>query len=156
MWIRRSDIIKTDVTILSNSINKDLVNNYLDYTIIDNNFNKERLVELKKVIFFNILNNLDEEEVKDLFRFLKSNDVSFINITNNSELAMFTSYLIVYDNNNILIEGNTIDVLQNEKSLKKAGISLPFMVELSLLLKDYGLIDKVFLSKESLVNYLWK
>lgn len=69
---------------------------------------------------------------------------------------MFTSYLIVYDNNNVLIEGSTIDVLQKEKLFKKAGISLPFMVELSLLLKDYGLINKIYLDKESLVNDLWK
>ena len=54
------------------------------------------------------------------------------------------------------MEGNTIEVFQNEQTLKRIGITLPFMVELSLLLKDYNLVDKIYLDKESLVQYLWK
>ena len=54
------------------------------------------------------------------------------------------------------MEGNTIEVFQNEQALKRIGITLPFMVELSLLLKDYNLVDKIYLDKESLVQYLWK
>ncbi len=113
-------------------------------------------MEYKKIIFFNILNNIDEKEVKELFQYLKDNNIVFINITNNVELALLTSYLIIYDNSKIITEGNTLDVLQEEKLLKRFGLSLPFMVELSLLLKDYNLVDKIYLDKESLVDYLWK
>lgn len=60
------------------------------------------------------------------------------------------------DNDKVLMEGNTIEVFQNEQALKRIGITLPFMVELSLLLKDYNLVDKIYLDKESLVQYLWK
>ena len=61
-----------------------------------------------------------------------------------------------YDKDQIIVEGKTLDVLKEEKLLKRLGLSLPFMVELSLLLQDYGLIDHIYLNKESLVNYLWK
>lgn len=60
------------------------------------------------------------------------------------------------DNDKVLMKGNTIEVFQNEQALKRIGITLPFMVELSLLLKDYNLVDKIYLDKESLVQYLWK
>ena len=62
-------IIKTDVTILSTSISKDLLNNYLDYQVIEDNFHKNDLLKYKKVIFFNILNNLDEDEIKQIFSY---------------------------------------------------------------------------------------
>ena len=113
-------------------------------------------MEYEKIIFFNILNNIDEKEVKELFQYLKDNNIVFINITNNVELSLLTSYLIIYDNNKIITEGNTLDVLREEKLLKRFGLPLPFMVELSLLLKDYNLVDKIYLDKESLVDYLWK
>ena len=81
-------IIKTDVTILSTSISKDLLNNYLDYQVIEDNFHKNDLLKYKKVIFFNILNNLDEDEIKQIFSYLKENNILFVNITNNVELTL--------------------------------------------------------------------
>ena len=78
-----------------------------------------------------------------------------INFTNDLEEALFTSYLVVYDKENILVGGNTIEVLKCEKLLKRVGLQLPFIVELSLLLKDYGLLDEIYLDKERLKDKLW-
>lgn len=146
----------TNVTIVSTNLNKNLLYKYKDYHVIDNNFTYEELLTKKKIIFFNILNNLEENELKKLYNFLKNNNILFINVTNNMELCLFTDYLIVYDEDKVLIEGDTLDVLKSEKLLKRLGLQLPFMVELSLLLKDYGLVDKIYLDKESLTDKLWK
>lgn len=146
----------TNVTIISTNLNKNLLNKYKDYFIIENNFTYEELLSKKKVIFFNVLNNLSKEEIKKLFEYLKNNNILFINATNETELVIYTDYLIVYDKENILVEGNTIEVLKNEKLLKRLGFQLPFMIELSILLKDYELIDEIYLDKESLVDKLWK
>lgn len=146
----------TNVTIVSTNLNKKLLKKYIDYALIEGNFTYEELLNKKKVIFFNVLNNLDDASLKKLFNYLKTNNILFIIATNDMELCLYTDYLIVYDKENILIEGPTIEVLKNEKLLKRLGLGPPFMIDLSLLLKDYGLVDKIYLDKESLVNILWK
>ena len=149
------DII-TNVTIISTNLNKELLNNYKDYYVIENNFTYEKILKEKKVIFFNILNNLSKDELEKLFKFLKDNNILFINFTNDIELSLYTDYLIIYDKDKILMEGKTLDILKNEKLIKRLGLNLPFIVELSLLLKDYGLVNDIYLDKESLVDKLWK
>jgi len=146
----------TNVTIVSTNLNRNLLDNYIDYKVIDNNFTYSELLDYKKVLFYNILDNLSEKEIKKLFSYLNEKNILFINVTNDLELSLYTDYLIVYDKESVLIEGSTIEVLKNEKLLKRVGLQLPFMIELSLLLKDYDLVDKIYLDKESLVDKLWK
>ena len=146
----------TNVTIISTNINKGILNNYKNYHIIDSSFNYEELLQYKNVIFFNVLSNLESENIKKLYEYLRFNNINFINLTNNVEEVMYTDYLVVYDKEKVLIEGNTIEVLKNEKLLRRLGIKIPFIIDLSLLLKDYNLINKIYLDKESLVGDLWK
>ncbi len=147
--------MKTSVTILSTNLNKNILKNYPHYYIIDGNFLMEDLLKYSQVIFWHSLNNKGEEEIKKIYQFLNNNQIDFINVTNNSEEALLTNYLIIYDRDKILIEGNTLEVLKEEKLLKRLGISLPFMVELSLLLKDYDLIKDIYLDYEKLEGALW-
>ena len=147
---------ETSVTIVSTNLSKELLGNYKEYVVIDNDFSYNEIKKYKKVLFFNILNNLSSSELEKLFGYLKDSNIKFINITNNMELCLYTSYLIIYNEKDILIEGTTMEVLKEDKLLKRIGLKLPFMVELSLLLKDYGLIKDIYLDKESLVNILWK
>ncbi len=145
-----------DITIVSTNLNQNILNNYQDYTVIDSNFTMKEILQAKKLIFYNILSNLEEEKVKEIFQELNSAHIPFINVTNNIEEVMLTSYLIIYDNEKVLIEGPTILVLEQEKLLKRIGLTLPFYVHLSLLLKDYGLVDKIYLNKKELKDALWK
>jgi len=146
----------TNVTIISTNLSKDILKKYKDYQIIDSSFNYEDLLKFKKVIFFNILNNLNKNEIEELFRYLKSNNVNFINVTNNIEEVLCTENLIVYVNDKIIAEGNTLELLKEEKLFKRLGFNLPFIINLSTLLKDYNLVNNIYLDKESLVNDLWK
>ena len=145
----------TNVTIISTNLNRNILNNYKDYEIIDNNFTYEELLNKKKVIFFNVLSKMGDLEIKKLYSYLKENNVFFINVTNNTEEVLYTDNLIIYDKENILAEGNAIELINNEKLMKRLGFKLPFIVELSILLKDYNLINKIYLDKESLVDDLW-
>jgi hypothetical protein len=147
--------IETSITIISTNLNKHILDKYKDYHVIDDNFTYQELLTYKKVIFFNVLNNLDKVELDKLFNYLKEKDIKYINIANNLELCLYTNYLIVMDEKNILIEGSTIEVLKNDKLLKRLGFELPFMVELSLLLRDYNLVDKVYLDYKELEGALW-
>ena len=146
----------TNVTIISTNLNKNILNNYKDYKIIDKSFSYEELLNYQKVIFFNVLSNLKDEEIKKLFSYLKDNNIKFINVTNNIEEVLFTNDLIIYDDIRIIAEGNTLELLKNEKLFKRLGFKLPFIIELSLLLKDYNLVNKIYIDKESLVGDLWK
>ena len=149
------DII-TDVTLVSTNINRDLLKKYQDYYVIDRSFKVEDLLNKQKIIFFNVFNELEENKIKEIYKLLIDHKILFINYTNNMEEALLTKYLIIYDKENILIEGPTMEVLKNEKLLKRIGLSLPFMVELSLLLKDYNLVDKIYLDNKTLKGILWK
>ena len=72
------------------------------------------------------------------------------------EDVLYTDYILcLYDGINA-IDGKTLDVLKNEKILKRLGFTLPFMVDLSIQLELYGLITKTYLNKEELVKNLWK
>ncbi len=146
----------TDTAIISTNLSKQILNNYSDYHLINSSFKIEELLNYKKIIFFNVFNDLEENKIQEIYKLLKENNILYINVTNNIEEVLYTNYLIVYDKEKILIEGSTIEVLKNEKLLKRVGLSLPFIVELSFLLKDYNLIDKIYLDKESLVGELWK
>ena len=148
--------METDVTIISVNISKNILNNYQDYQVIENNFVVSNLLKYPKLIFFNALNKLENEEIKELYNILKSNNIKYINVTNNIEEVLLTSNLIVYMDDKEVVSGDTLEVLKNEKLLKRIGLSLPFMVELSMYLQDYNLVDKIYLDKDELEGVLWK
>ena len=147
---------ETNVTIISTDLNRSIADNYKGFSIIDDNFTYQELLTKKRVIFFNILNDLKKEELDKLFNYLNDNNIEFIVFTNNLELALYTKYLVVYDKTKILAEGLTLDLLKNDKLLKRLGFELPFYVDLSILLSDYGLLDKIILDKKELKEELWK
>ncbi len=149
-------MIETDVTIISTNLNRGLLTNYKDYKVVDNDFKISDLLKEKKVLFFNILNNIDAKRLAEIFNILRDNNISFIVFANNLEISLYTKYLVIYDSSNILAEGLTKDILMNEKLLKRLGFKLPFMFELSLLLKDYGILSEIILDKESMKKALWK
>lgn len=91
-----------------------------------------------------------------LLNYLNSKNIMLINVTTNMEDLLYTDYtLCLYDGINA-IDGKTLDVLKNEKILKRLGFSLPFMVDLSIQLELYGLIKKQYLNIEAMVKNLWK
>lgn len=91
-----------------------------------------------------------------LLNYLNSKNIYLINVTTNMEDVLYTDYtLCLFDGINA-IDGRTLDVLKNEKILKRLGFSLPFLLDLSIQLELYGLINKTYLNKEALVKNLWK
>lgn len=148
--------MKTDVTVLSNNISNKLLLNYKGYYVIKRNFSYDELVLKKKVVFFNILDNINYLDVSKLFDFLRKKNVNFINITNNSELALLTKYTTIYKDDKIVLEGETLKVMENDSIFRKLGLKIPFMINLSILLKDYGVINEIETDMDSLRDKLWK
>jgi hypothetical protein len=69
---------------------------------------------------------------------------------------MFGDKLIVIYNDKLLYYDEVLNVLSNEKIMKRIGLGLPFIVELNKYLMDYGLIDNYYLSNKKLVGALWE
>ncbi len=146
--------------IISNNINKELLDKFTDYTIIDN-MTYSLLVEKiynfpsKTIIFNNTLYCYSDEEKKEIFSLLQKRNVNYINITSNIEDVIYSDYLLVYYNNQLIMEGKTLNVLQQEKLLKKLGFNLPFTLNLAIQLKYYNVLDELYVDNRKLVDRLW-
>ncbi len=111
---------------------------------------------INKIVISELLSFIDLNVRIALIKNLKNNNVRFINITGEMEDAMLTDYLVILYDGKVALEGNTLDVLKEERLLSRMGFNMPFIVDISTQLKYYGLVDKVYLNKEELVNILWK
>lgn len=108
------------------------------------------------IVFDDILTFLNHNQKMLVLKYIKDNNITFINFTSDIDEVLFTKYLIVLSKEGVIIEGNTKSVLKEERILKHNGFNLPFVVDLSYQLKDYGLIDQEYYSVEKLVSDLWK
>ena len=86
----------------------------------------------------------------------KINKITIINITHDIEEVLYGDTLVLMDKGNIVLNGPKEYVLAEEKVFNKLGIKLPFVVELSIKLQYYGLIDHLVLDMKELVNIIWK
>ena len=146
---------ETNVTIISTDLDYNLVNNFLDYYVIDKPFKIEEIKKHDKILFFNSLHYIDNKSLDIIIKYLKETNKKFIIVTNNMEEVLLADYLIVVDNEKILIEGKTLAVLSESKLLKRLGFNLPFTVQISQLLNDYDILDGIYTSNEELVEKIW-
>ncbi|MBR5662078.1 MAG: hypothetical protein IKX00_00325 [Bacilli bacterium] len=109
-----------------------------------------------RIVFDDVLTFLNDKQKYLILKYIKDNNIIFYNFTSDIEEVLFTKYLIALSASGVIVEGSTKSVLKEEKILKHNGFSLPFVVELSTHLKDYGILDKEYYSLEKLVNELWK
>ena len=94
-----------------------------------------------------ILSKLKELQLKE--------NVTIILSTNNLEDIVDSDYTYVLDDGEIVIEGKTLSVLQEDILLKKLGIELPFSINLSLMLKFYEIYDNIETDYNEVINKLW-
>ncbi len=106
-------------------------------------------------VFLNVLTYLEPSFKKNIINYLKLHHKRIINYTQNMEETLLLDYIIVVHNDLVIMEGAKKSVLLEEKIFKKLGLNLPFIVELSIGLKYYGLISKIYFDNESLVQALW-
>ena len=140
---------------LENYLNKP----YLDLPFEDQIFIKiiSMIVNYKgNVVFDDVLTFLNETKKYSVLKYLKDNDIIYFNFTSDMEEVLFTKYLIVLSKDGVIIEGSTKSVLKEEKIIKHNGFNLPFVVDLSRQLVDYGILEKEYYSLEKLVSDLWK
>ncbi|MEG1150211.1 MAG: hypothetical protein RSE17_02855 [Bacilli bacterium] len=152
----------TNYSIISNNINKTLLDKVSEYIIVDGFIKYDELVSKisyfknKTIVFNDVLRSFSNEEKESIIDLLMVRKINFINITSNMEELLLSDYIIVFNNDELVLEGKVKDVLKEEKILKRIGFSLPFIVDLSTQLKLYGVISEVSYNERELVSELWK
>lgn len=147
--------------ILSNNINQELLKKFLEYPIIDDSLSFN---DLKQKVEFNtskmvVLNDtfykLNSKEISIIIDLFKKQQMNFIYITCDIEKSILSDKIIVFDNNEIVLNGLKEDVLKEEKILKRLGFGLPFVVDLSLQLNYYDILNKIYFDMSLLIGELW-
>lgn len=106
-------------------------------------------------IFYN-MNIEDQKVVLTKLKELNKDGLTIINITSKLDTIYDSSKVYVLNNFQIVSEGSVLEILENDTYLNKIGLSIPFIIDLSLKLKFYGLIDKIYFDLVNLEDELWK
>ena len=76
--------------------------------------------------------------------------------TNNLCDTLNTDYLYILNEGEVYLEGEPLEILEKDNILNKIGLDIPFMIDLSVKLRDYDLIENIELDKNRMVDILWK
>jgi ABC-type cobalamin/Fe3+-siderophores transport system ATPase subunit len=108
------------------------------------------------VVFDDILSYLNNDLKIKIVKYLKKNKVTLISFTSEIEEVLLGENLIVLEDSQIILSGKVEEILNNEKKLKDLGIYLPFIIDLSIQLGLYKLINKIYFDNKKLIGDLWK
>lgn len=119
------------------------------------------VVHNPKVLFLDDASNMMSKEERkhflEILHFFNSEfGTTIIMATTKLDETLDTDYLYLFDNGSLVLSGMPLDVLKEDNVINKLGLSMPFMLDLSIKLKDYELIDELSLDMEGLVDILWK
>lgn len=165
-----SNSVEDELKYLSlNSVQQQFISNFFDENKLssspnDLSFKEKKILILcsllcknPQIVFIdNLFSFLDDDTIKKFDTYFKKNKITVVLVSTNIEEALKYKYMIVMNDGMVAIEGQTEQVLKEEKILKRLGIGLPFYVDLSIQLKYYNLIDEIYLTKEELTDKLWK
>lgn len=118
------------------------------------------ITEPKILILDDAISMLDGITKNKILKLLKrlnnEKKITIINVTHDMEETTYGDEIVVLDKGKLVLSGDKLEVYKEEKKLKRLGLDLPFMVDLSNKLSYYGLVDKTILDMNEMVNHLWK
>ena len=141
--------IETEVNNIKKFFN---INNILGYKIdeLSDDYKyyvliiSELLTRKKFIVIDDLLCFLKDDNIKKIYEYASNNNITIIDLSS------------TLNNINIAIEGNTIECLKEERLFKRLGYNLPFIVDLSIQLNYYNIIDKIYTDRNEMVNKVWK
>lgn len=118
------------------------------------------VIEPKILILDEALSMVDNETKNKIYNILKelnkNNKLTIINVTHDSEDILYGNKVLILNNGKNIAYNDTNSILKEEKTFTKNGLKLPFMADLSIKLKYYGLVDDIILDMDKMVDILWK
>ena len=107
------------------------------------------------VIIDNLLNKLNCHNKDIIVKILNKLKIKVINMTNNMEDTLLGENIIIMDKGKIMLNDKKENIFMKYDDIKKIGLDLPFVVDLSIKLKYYGLVNKIYFSMEELIGAIW-
>ena len=95
-------------------------------------------------------------KVLEVLKKLTKEGLTIINITHDSEELLYSDKIILLNNGKVIKTGTKNDIFKDDLLLTRNGVDLPFVVDLSIKLKYYGLIDDIVYDMDELVDIIWK
>lgn len=87
---------------------------------------------------------------------LNKEGLTILNITSKLDTIYDSDLVYILDNFKIKESGNKEEILEQDSYLKSIGLEIPFIIDLSIKLKFYNLIDKIYYDLDKLEEDLWK
>lgn len=117
--------------------------------------NKPKLLLIDSLdIYFNL------EDQKTIINFLKdyisTYGLTVLITTTDLEISLETNYLYIIDKGDLVLSGTPQEVLQKDNVINKIGLNIPFMIDLSVKLRDYELIKDIETDYDRMIEALWK
>ena len=117
--------------------------------------NKPKLLLIDSIDSF-----FSKEESKNIHHFLidmkNKFNITIIETSTNLDNSINLDRLLIIQNGKIVLDNEPIKVLEKDNILNKIGLKLPFMIDLSVKLRDYDLVKEIELEKDRMVDILWK
>ena len=120
----------------------------------------ETILKANKIVLIDSLDHFVlKDDLKKYYAFfrkcIKKYHLTFITTTHDLSEALYADNLYIIEKGHVILYGKPQEVLTKDNILNKAGLEVPFMIDLSVKLKDYDLIDSIILEKESMIEKLW-
>lgn len=114
-----------------------------------------------KILIFDestsMLDPQGREDITSLIKELKNDgDKTIISITHDINEAILADRVIVMKEGKVITSGKPEEILQDEELMKDCDLDIPITVKLSKILKEFNIIDKLYVKQEDLVNSLWE
>ena len=120
------------------------------------------MLEPRILILDEALMMIDINEKEELLKILKDYNkrkrVTVIYLTHDLNEALYSDRLVVLNGGKIIIDGKVPHVFEEEAVMRKIGLEVPFIIELTKKLKVYNVImgTNDYESFERLVDDIWK
>lgn len=151
--------------------------NYLkDYQLLEiknKMYNKLCLLDkIKTLLFINmidksefliideILDMLDSKDKNIMYKLLKKYQKkckkTILIVSNNADGIVYARRIIVLNKGTFLFDGTIKDIENSDNVFNELSIKLPFIIDLSIKLKLYNLIDKIYIDEKRMIKDIWK
>lgn len=118
------------------------------------------ITEPKILILDQAFTMLDGVSHKNLLQLIKKihqdKKMTIINVTHDMNDTIYSDKIIVLNKGKIVLDDTKENVYKEDKNLKKIGLNLPFIVDLSKRLGYYDLLDDIVWNMNTMVKRLWK
>lgn len=105
------------------------------------------------------LSNIDNyyrDIILKILNILCKRGMTIVNITSNADDSIYGTDIVIINQGEVVLNKTLLRAYKEEKVFINSGINLPFIVDLSLKLNYYDLVNKVYTDNKSLVDDIWK